>query len=88
MFIAFSLEAFVHTYYLFVLTHPKIIHHLADSLVLLGDFLREVLIETWFDGEAFGKWRPVVFFNCQDRDNFIPVRKVKLVFKTRSLQEK
>lgn len=49
------------------LTHPEIIHHLADSLVLGGDFLREVLMETRFDWEAFGKWRPVIFFTCQDR---------------------
>lgn len=52
-----------------ILTHPEIIHHLANSLILWRDVLREILIKTWFDGKPFRKWRPVVGFTCQHRED-------------------
>jgi len=51
-----------------VLTHPEVVDHPADPLGLGGDFLREVLVETRFDGEALGKRRPVVLFTCETTD--------------------
>lgn len=51
-----------------VLTHPQVVHHLTDPLVLRGDLLWEVLVETWFDGEILGQRRPVVHFTCQEKN--------------------
>ena len=45
-----------------VLTHPKVIHSLADPAVLLRDFLIKVLIEAGLHRGELGKRWPVVLF--------------------------
>lgn len=45
-----------------VLTHPEVVHSLADSAVVLWDFLLEVLMEAWLHREELGKRWPIVLF--------------------------
>lgn len=46
------------------LTHPQVVHPLADPAVLLGDFLLKVLVEAGLDGGELGQRWPVFLFNC------------------------
>lgn len=48
-----------------LLTHPQVVHPLADPAVLLRDIQLKVLIEAGLDGGEPGQRGPVVFFDCQ-----------------------
>lgn len=46
------------------LTHPEVVHHLANPLIFHRDFFIEILIKARFYGEKPGQRWPVVFFTC------------------------
>lgn len=48
-----------------LLTHPQVVHPLADPAVLLRDIQLKVLIEAGLDGGEPGQRGPVVLFGCQ-----------------------
>lgn len=53
-----------HSTPIVTLTHPEVVHHLANPLIFHRDFFIEILIKARFYGEKPGQRWPVVFFTC------------------------
>lgn len=49
------------------LTHPEVVHHLANPLIFHRNFFIKILIKARFDGQELWQRRPVVFFTCKHR---------------------
>lgn len=45
------------------LTHPKVVHSLANLAIVLGNLLLKILIEAGVHGAELWERRPVVFFS-------------------------